>query len=129
MGIGAQGNDIRDGAGSPRVDWEKLKKKNKYGLARLELSAVKPGDKLKRFDVLRHALIGPIPQFSTPFHAKLGEAISETVSRHAAVHRPTLKHLSEQNALLALILCVSILREMQDWAEEVRLEEASYDGD
>lgn len=110
-----------------RADWEKAKKKKRYSLAKLEIGAVKPGEKLKRFDVLRHALIGPIPKFFAPFHARPGEVIPDTVSRHATVHKPTVKHLSRENALLALMLCVSILREMQDWAEEVRHEEAFYD--
>jgi hypothetical protein len=110
-----------------RAAWEAEKKNNKYGLAKLEIGAVKPGDKLRPLEVLRHALIGPIPKFFKPFHAKPGEPIPDTVSRHATVHKPTVQHLSKANALLALMLCVSILREMQDWAEEVRQEEAFYD--
>lgn len=110
-----------------RAAWEAEKKKNKYGLAKLEIGAVKAGDKLRRLEVLRHALIGPIPKFFTPFHARPGEPIPDTVSRHATVHKPTVQHLSKANALLALMLCVSILREMQDWADEVRQEEAFYD--
>jgi len=111
-----------------RVEWELTKKSSRYGLAKLEIGAVKPGEKLRRFDVLRHALIGPIPKFFTPYHGRPGEMIPDTVSRHATAHNPTVKHLSPENALLALMLCVSILREMQDWAEEVRREEAFHLG-
>lgn len=108
--------------------WERKKKAaGKYGVARLELGAVNPGDKLNRIEILRHALIGPIDKFFTPFHAKPGERIPPTVSRHATVHKPTVAHLSRQNALLALMLDVSILRQQQEWAEEVRMDEAFYD--
>jgi hypothetical protein len=109
-----------------RAHWEVTKRKNRYGLAKLELGAVKPGEKLKRLEILRYALIGPIPKFFTPFHAVPGEPIPDTVSRHATVHRPTVTHLTKENAVLALMLCVSILRQMQDWAEEVRREEEFY---
>jgi len=105
------------------------RRNEKYGLAKLELAAIGSGRKLKRLEGLRHALIGPIPKFFTPFHARPGEAIPNTVSRHATVHKPTVAHLSRENALLALMLCISILREQQDWAEEVRHEEAFYEGD
>lgn len=110
-----------------KLDWERRKKKaGKYGLAQLELGAVNPGGKLNRIEVLRHALIGPIGKFFTTFHAKPGEQIPPTVSRHATVHKPTVEHLSRQNALLALMLDVSILRQQQEWAEEVRMDEAFY---
>jgi hypothetical protein len=112
-----------------KMDFAKKRETQKYKLAKLELAAVGPVQKLTRLEVLRHALIGPIPKFFTPFHARPGEAIPATVSRHATVHKPTVKHLSQENALLAVMLCVSILREQQDWAEEVRDEEMFYDGE
>jgi hypothetical protein len=107
-----------------RNAWEKERKKNKYGLAALELAAVGTRQELERIEVLRHALIGPIPRFFAPFHAKPGELIPETVSRHATVHRPTVSHLTPENALLAIMLCISILREQQAWCEEREAEEA-----
>lgn len=111
-----------------KVAWEAKKKAvGRYGVAKLELGAVNPGDKLNRIEILRHALIGPIDKFFTPFHANPGEQIPPTVSRHATVHKPTVTHLSKQNALIALMLDVSILREQQEWAVEVRMEEAFYD--
>ncbi|MEQ8438772.1 MAG: hypothetical protein RIB65_14860 [Ilumatobacter fluminis] len=111
-----------------KLAWETQKKSaGKYGVARLELAAVAPGDRLNRIEVLRHALIGPIDKFFTPFYARPGEQVPETVSRHATVHRPTVAHLSKENALLAIMLDVSILRQQQAWAEEVRMDEAFYD--
>jgi hypothetical protein len=99
------------------------KRKPKYSMARLELSGVAPNQRLERFEVLRHALIGPIPRFFTPFYADQGQPIPDTVSRHAAVHQPTVKHFSEENALLGIMLSTSILREQQEWCEEVRMSE------
>jgi hypothetical protein len=107
-----------------REQWERERKGQTFGLAKLELAGMGPVRTLKRFEVLRSALIGPIPKFFTPFYNKDGEPIPNTVSRHATVHKPTVAHFSRENALLALMLCVSILREQQDWAEEVRLHEA-----
>ncbi len=100
--------------------WTKKFQKIKYQAARLELAAVGSGSKLSRLEVLRHALIAPIPKFFTPFHAQPGEAIPATVSRHATVHQPTVAHLNASNALLALMLGTSILREQQAWCQEVR---------
>ncbi len=111
-----------------KSEWEARKKKaGRYGVAKLELGAVNPGDKLSRVEILRHALIGPIDKFFTPFHAKAGERIPPTVSRHATVHKPTVAHMTQPNALVALMLDVSILRQQQEWAEEVRMDEAFYD--
>lgn len=100
-------------------DWEAKRKKSKYMLAKLELAAAGP-DAPKPVRAKRKALIAPIPKFFTPFYAEQDEKIPDTVSRHATVHQPTIEHLSKENALLAVMLCVSLLREQQDWAEEIR---------
>ena len=104
-----------------RATWEATRDKKRYSLARLELSAEAPGQKLKRLEVLRHALIAPIPKFFTPYYP--GQPVPETVSRHATVHQPSVAHLSRDNALLAIMLSTSILREQQSWCEEVRADE------
>jgi hypothetical protein len=106
-----------------RVAWEVTLKKDKYSLAKLELSAVAPGQKLKRLEVLRHALIGPVPKFFTPYYPNQGQPVPNTVSRRATVHQPSIAHLSRDNALLAIMLSISILREQQSWSEEVRADE------
>jgi hypothetical protein len=103
----------------PGVWW-----RQKYRLAQLEFAAVAPGAALHGYEVLRHALIGPIPKFFTPFHGTQGEPIPDTVSRHATVHKPTVKHFSRVNALTAIMLSTSILREQQAWCEEVRASDA-----
>ncbi len=107
--------------------WENKKRRGKYCLAKAELAAVAPTAKLRRFEVLRHALIGPIPKFFTPFHGEPGELIPDTVSRHATVHKPIVAHFSVENALLALMLVTSILREEQEWCVEVRMDNALYE--
>jgi len=104
--------------------WAKMHGRNKYKLAETELAAVGSQRELKRVEILRHALIAPIPKFFTPFYARPQEVIPATVSRHATVHKPTIKHLSSDNALIAIMLCVSILREQQAWCARVHDEEA-----
>lgn len=100
-------------------EWEANRKRDKYILAERELAAAGP-DALKPTRVHRTALIAPIPKFFTPFHGEQDEKIPDTVSRHATVHQPTVEHLSQENALLAMMLCVSLLRQQQDWVEEIR---------
>jgi len=97
-----------------------------YQRARLEFESklANSSASARNYDVLRQALIAPIPSFFTPFFGKPGEPIPETLSRHATVHHPTPQHLSRENALIALMLGVSILRDQQAWAEEVRFEES-----
>lgn len=104
-------------------DWEANREKRKYSLAKDELAAAGP-DTPKSGKVQRHALIAPIPKFFTPFYGNQDEKIPKTVSRHATVHKPTIEHLSKENALLAVMLCVSLLRQQQDWAEEIRDDDA-----
>ncbi len=127
----AVGEPLAQWASVPRVqtfessqaeqEWEEKRKKRKYRymLAEIELDAAGP-DAPKPVKVHRNALIAPIPKFFTPFHGGQDEKIPDTVSRHATVHRPTVEHLSKENALLAVMLCVSLLRQQQDWAEEIR---------
>ena len=100
-------------------EWEANRKRHKYELAKRELAAAGPGAP-KPVRVHRNALIAPIPKFFTPFYGEQDEEIPDTVSRHATVHQPTIEHLSQENALLAVMLCVSLLRQQQDWAEEIR---------
>jgi hypothetical protein len=94
--------------------WKETFRKDKYGEARRQLSAVGSSQMLARLDVLRHALIAPIPRFFTPFYARPGEEMPDTVSRHATVHQPTVEHLSVENALLAIMLGTSILCSEQE---------------
>jgi len=113
------------GSSEERDVWErKVKKGSKYAKAQRELALVSSTETLSRLDVMRHALIAPIPHFFFPFYGEEGETIPETVSRHAAVHQPDVQHFSVENAILALMLCVSILRDEQSWCIEVRTEDA-----
>jgi hypothetical protein len=107
-----------------RDAWARMHGRNRYRLAETELAAVGTERELKRVEILRHALIAPIPKFFTPFYARPQEAIPTAVSRHATVHKPTIKHLNPDNAIIAIMLCVSILREQQAWCESVRDQEA-----
>ncbi|WP_419554646.1 hypothetical protein [Candidatus Poriferisodalis sp.] len=67
----------------------------------------------------RRALLSLIPSFFHGFYPNRDDPIPETTSRHATVNLPTVAHLTRENALLAIMLCTSLLREQQDWIEEV----------
>jgi hypothetical protein len=77
--------------------------------------------------VRRDALIAPILGFFTPYYPETGDPLPESISRHAAVHQPAPEHYTRTNALIGLMLCVSILREQEDWCLEVRLDERDED--
>lgn len=72
-------------------------------------------------DFLRAALIAPIPAFFAPFWPSENNEVPTRLSRHAVVHTAKKKLFSLDNALLALMLVSSILRDMQRWSEEVRM--------
>ncbi len=97
------------GRGNPR---------SRYRLAEELLEQMDSDERERRFDVMRRALLAPIPRFFTKFHPDEGDPVPETVSRHATVHRPTVEHLSPANALLSVMLCTSYLREQQQWIED-----------
>ena len=101
-----------------REDYEKAVKK-KYSLAEKELEALDSRASRSRLGVPRRALLSPIPKFFQSFFPANDDPIPETISRHATVHLPTVAHLTRENALLAIMLCTSLLREQQDWIEEV----------
>lgn len=113
---------------SARKTWEEARKKHPYSLARHEVAAVGPSQ-LKGFEVLRRALIGPIPRFFSPFYPSKDMPIPDTVSRHMTVHQPTVEHLSKTNALLAIMLSTSLLRERQFWNEDTRIPDVGWGGD
>ena len=92
------------------------KRDNRYRRAEELLDQMDSDERECRFDVMRRALLAPIPKFFTSFHD--GDAVPETVSRHATVHRPTVEHLSPANALLSVMLCTSYLREQQQWIDD-----------
>ncbi len=92
----------------------------KYTLARSELEVLQARRAGSRTKVPRRALLSPIPKFFQGFYPEQGDPIPETVSRHATVHQPTVDHLTRENSLLAIMLCMSLLREQQAWIDEVR---------
>ena len=95
---------------------ERDNRRNRYRRAEELLDQMDSDERERRFDVMRRALLSPIPRFFTSFHD--GDAVPETVSRHATVHRPTVEHLSPANALLSVMLCTSYLREQQQWIDD-----------
>jgi hypothetical protein len=82
----------------------------RYKLAKKELNS---GILNRGLMVHRHALIAPIPRFFKSFYPHKGDAVPDTLSRHAVAHQPTIEHYSHGNALLAIMLATSLLREYE----------------
>lgn len=75
----------------------------------------------------RRALLSPVPKFFTRYKREEGDPIPETASRHATVHNPTVEHLSKENALIALMLCTSLLRDQQSYLEYLRDQQEAWE--
>jgi hypothetical protein len=111
-----------------RADWEKKRARSHYEHARIEIDRLPPGD-VAPWDFRYQVLIAPIPRFYTPWFPDKSTPMPAGLSRHVVAHQPTPEHLSETNALLAIMLVVSILREQQEWTFEVRTYDAGADED
>jgi hypothetical protein len=101
--------------------WEKQRKRDgKYNWARQELAVV--GDATsERFEFKRKVLIAPIPKFFEPWWPNQDIPEPDDLSRHVVAHSPTVRHFSRVNALKAVMLMTSLLREQQSWSVEVRM--------
>jgi hypothetical protein len=123
------GEPLATWASTPRVktflsaadkdNWERKRKEiRKYRWVADELNGFPVS--VDKDNVLRSAVIAPIVAFFKPFHVEKGDSIPDALSRHVVAHCATLSHYSLENALIALMLITSLLREMQGWCEEVR---------
>ncbi|GAB4054894.1 hypothetical protein [Catellatospora paridis] len=100
-----------------RDAWQnKLARTSKYSRARLELDE---GGQFQVNSFLTDIIMAPIPSFFTPWRETEGAPPPEQLSRHAVVHQPVVKHLTPRNAVVAIMLMTSLLRQQQDWCEEV----------
>jgi hypothetical protein len=68
-------------------------------------------------ELRRAAAIAPIDRFYTEWYAASGIPPPAELSRHVSVHHPTLQQYSRSNALLAVMLLVSLLREFTEWED------------
>jgi hypothetical protein len=72
-------------------------------------------------------LITPISSFFTDWWPSSGKPVPSKLSRHVVAHHANVEHFTPVNALLALMLVVSILREQQEWSTEVRIMDSEAD--
>lgn len=107
-------------------DWKKKREKTHYEHAQIEIDRLPAGD-VAPWGFRYQVLIAPIPRFYTAYWPDKGVPAPTGLSRHVVAHQPTPDHFSETNALLALMLVVSILREQQDWTFEVRMGDERFD--
>lgn len=66
-------------------------------------------------ELRRAAALAPIVRFYTEWYPSSGDPAPADLSRHVSVHHPSLQQYSRPNALLALMLVVSLLREVTEW--------------
>lgn len=105
-------------SGAERTAWEAKRKKSKYHWAQIEIDRAK-SDLSSGSQFRYQVLIAPIPRFFTPWQPDSGRPRPSHLSRHVVAHQAALDHFTPLNALLAVMLVVGILREQQEWAEEV----------
>jgi hypothetical protein len=75
--------------------------------------------------------LSPLFPLYTQYHPHKGDQVPEQLSRHALVHSISLGHLSEGHAVVAIMLMISLLREMQERCDEIRhdMEPPEYEED
>jgi hypothetical protein len=103
------------GSQEQRDAWPKMLQR-KYTLAAVLLAQDPPDG---RFGFISQIVMAPIPSFFAPFRRENGDTAPATLSRHVVAHRPTREHFSVVNSLVAIMLVTSILRQQEDWCEEV----------
>ncbi|MFJ5124006.1 hypothetical protein ACIP80_02680 [Streptomyces sp. NPDC088555] len=64
--------------------------------------------------------LSPLFPLYTQYWADKGHDVPEQLSRHALVHSISLGHLSQGHAIVAIMLMVSLLRELQERCDEIR---------
>ena len=105
------------GSEAEREAWEDaFKNTPKYKQAEVALSRIDP----LADDSKWRALAAPIPKFFTTWFPSSGAPAPKELSRHVVAHQPTVEHFSRQNALISVMLMTSLLREQEDWIEEVQ---------
>jgi hypothetical protein len=97
-----------------RVDHMLASPTGGYRLAKEELAS---GTLNQGFDIPRKALIAPIPRFFEPFYPDRGDPVPSSLSRHAVAHQPTVEHFSRENAIMAVMLASSLLRERESYRD------------
>jgi hypothetical protein len=64
-------------------------------------------------ELRRGIALAPIERFYTEWYPSSGQPAPAGLSRHVTIHQATLDHFSRSNALLAVMLMTSLLREFQ----------------
>ncbi|MBT3078445.1 MULTISPECIES: hypothetical protein [Streptomyces] len=65
-------------------------------------------------------VLSPLFPLYAQYWAHKGHEVPERLSRHALVHSISLGHLSKGHAIVAIMLMISLLRELQERCDEVR---------
>ncbi|MBH0242563.1 MULTISPECIES: hypothetical protein [Streptomyces] len=65
-------------------------------------------------------VLSPLFPLYAQYWAHKGHEVPEQLSRHALVHSISLGHLSKGHAIVAIMLMISLLRELQERCDEVR---------
>jgi hypothetical protein len=90
----------------------------------------KAGEKEPNSYLPKHQyVLAPLNAFYTPYDPAKGDAVPETLSRHAVVHHLPLSHLSAGHCAIAVMLLVSIIRETQERYDDIRYDLLMQAGD
>jgi hypothetical protein len=64
------------------------------------------------------AALAPIGPFYTAWYPSSGSPAPEALSRHVTIHQADQQHYTSGNAAVAVLLITSVLRALQELAEE-----------
>jgi hypothetical protein len=67
------------------------------------------------FELRKLVAMTPIRRFYAEWYPSVGQPPPQELSRHATAHHATREHYRHENSLMALMLVVSLLREVQEW--------------
>jgi hypothetical protein len=68
----------------------------------------------------RQYALAPLATLYAQYYPEKGDPLPDNLSRHAVLHHLPLDHLSPGNCIIAMMLFVSIIRQYQEHAEEIR---------
>ncbi len=118
------------GSRADKEQWEKYLRdlRSRYSYAQAEICRLGPGP-VEYWDFSYQVLVAPIPSFFTAWKPEWATPPPAALSRHVVAHLAPREHFTPENALLAVMLVVSILREQQEWTREVRIDDAGAEAE
>ena len=67
------------------------------------------------FELHRFLAMAPIRTFYTVWRPRDGQSPPQELSRHVTIHRASRENYRHENSVIAVMLAMSLLREVQEW--------------